>query len=254
MLSVVIPTLWRSPYILDLVEYLNAIDEIGEIIIIDNEKAKTKNLDLFTKVIHVKNPENNFVSPSWNQGVGIAKYNKICLLNDDIIIHKDIFILMDNFISESVGLVGLSSDVYENCNEFIENLERPRDIKIHPVSRRNFGYGCCMFIHKNNYKIIPNEMKIQYGDDYIFYSLNRINYVIDGFSIVGKISASLLNENLEIIDKEFINNICQTDHNVFWNEMEKDVLKRTPLNSFECSKLQELEKYKWKSSTNYYFD
>lgn len=254
MFSVIIPTLWRSPYVLDLIEYLNSINEIAEIIIIDNEYSKSKNLDLFSKVIHIKNPENNFVSPSWNQGVGIAKYDKICILNDDVIIHKDIFILMDNFISENVGLVGLSSDVYENCKDSMENLEIPKNIKLYPISRRNFGYGCCMFIHKSNYKIIPNEMKIQYGDDYIFYSLDKINYVMDGFSIVGKISASLLDENLEIINKDYVNSICQNDHRIFWEEMEKTVLKRITSNSFDSSKLLELENYKWKSSSNYYFD
>lgn len=254
MLSIVIPTLWRSPYILDLLEYLNDIDQVGEIIIIDNDRTKSKNLDVFSKVIHVKNPENNFVSPSWNQGVGVAKYDKICLLNDDVILHKDIFILMDNFISESVGLIGLSSDVYENCKEHFEDLEKPKDLKIYPTSNRNFGYGCCMFLHKSSYKIIPNEMKIQYGDDYIFYSLEKINYVLDGFSIVGKISASLLDENLSIINEDFIKSICQNDHKIFWDEMEKGVLTRTPIHSFDASKIQELYNYKWKSTSNYYFD
>jgi hypothetical protein len=254
MFSVVIPTLWRSPYLLDLLNYLDTIDQIGEVIIIDNDRNKSQHLDQFSKVVHIKNPQNNFVSPSWNQGVGVAKYDKICLLNDDVIIHKDVFLLMDNFISESIGLVGLSSDVYENCKEFFNSLEKPSNLKIYPTIQRNFGYGCCMFIHKNNYKHIPDEMKIQYGDDYIFYSLEKINYVLDGFTIVGKISASLLDENLQIIDKDYVNSICQNDHNIFWNEMEKGALKRAPLHSYDSAKLQELSNYKWKSSSNYYFD
>lgn len=97
-------------------------------------------------------------------------------------------------------------------------------------------------------------MKIQYGDDYIFYSLEKINYVLDGFSIVGKISASLLDENLSIINEDFIKSICQNDHKIFWDEMEKGVLTRTPIHSFDASKIQELYNYKWKSTSNYYFD
>jgi hypothetical protein len=78
--------------------------------------------------------------------------------------------------------------------------------------------------------------------------------MLDGFSIVGKISASLIDENLEIINKDYIKSICQNDHNIFWHEMEKGVLDRTPLHSYDYAKLQELSNYKWKSSTNYYFD
>jgi hypothetical protein len=254
MISVIIPTLWRSPYITDIVEYLNTISCIGEIIIIDNDINHSKDYRYLHKVQHIKNDTNNYVSPSWNQGYLLSSYDTICLLNDDVLLHEDIFFLMDNFISENVGVVGLSSDVYENVKEHVHELKRPTDIFIKPSVRRNFGYGCCMFIHRNNYVSIPKEMKIQYGDDFIYYNQEKINYVLDGFEVVGKISASLLDENLQAIDKDMVNMVCQNDHLVFWEKMNGIMKFKKTNNNYDKERLSALEDYRWKSSTNYYFD
>lgn len=253
MFSVIIPTIWRSSYITDIVEYLNTISCVGEIIIIDNDITHSKDFSYLQKIKYIKNPTNNYVSPSWNQGFEIASYDKLCLLNDDVLVHEDVFFLMDSFISESVGLVGLSSEVYENVKEHIYELRSPTSITIKPSIQRNFGYGCCMFIHKNNYIPIPSEMKIQYGDDFIFYNQERINYVLDGFEIIGKISASLLDDNLQTINKDVVNAICQNDHKIFWEKMNELMISKTISHSFDKQRYDALEYYKWKSTTNYYF-
>jgi hypothetical protein len=253
MFSVIIPTIWRSPYIKDIVEYLNLHTSVGEIIILDNDILHSKDFSYLQKVRHIKNPSNNYVSPSWNQGYELASYEKLCILNDDVLIHEDILTLMDNFISREVGLVGLSSSVYEGVKEHIDELKRPSELTIKPCTNRNFGYGCCMFIHKDNYVKIPTEMKIQYGDDYIFYNQKKINYVLDGFDIVGKISASLLDENLQTINKDIINSICQNDHTIFWEKMNQVIDNHSLHSNYDKDRHQSLEYYKWKSTTNYYF-
>ena len=39
MLSVIIPTMWRSPYVLDLLEHLEGIECVGEVVLIDNKHS-----------------------------------------------------------------------------------------------------------------------------------------------------------------------------------------------------------------------
>ena len=73
MISVIIPTIWRSPYAFELIRYLSSLDVIGDIVLIDNDISKNKDLTPFPKVNHIKNPQNEFVNPSWNKGVKEAK-------------------------------------------------------------------------------------------------------------------------------------------------------------------------------------
>ena len=50
MLSVIIPTIWKSPYVLDLLNYLENTDIVGEVILIDNDISKTKDLSHLRKL------------------------------------------------------------------------------------------------------------------------------------------------------------------------------------------------------------
>lgn len=253
MISVIIPTIWKSPYALELIDHLNEIDVVGDIIVIDNDISKDIDLSQFEKVNHIKNDTNNLVNQSWNQGVKVAKYDKLCITNDDVILHEDIFNLMDSFISNEIGMIGLSAEVFHNILTSKFDLEKPEHIKLSFTPRRNFCYGCCFFLHKETYIKIPKELRIQYGDDFIFYSTNKNNYVLDGFFIVGKISASMLDENLKIVNEEFFRPICDSDHKFFWNYVDTHILNKIPISDFEITKFKVLKEYRNKSVTNYYF-
>ena len=254
MISVIIPTMWRSPYVLDLLRQLDTIDSIGEVILIDNEITKTPDLSGFSKLVHCKNTENNFVSPSWNQGFYISRHENLCFLNDDIIIPGNVFDLVDSFLSPRIGMVGLLSDVYENILGSIDDLGRADALRLTLATSRNFGYGCCIFMHRDNYKIIPDELRIQYGDDYLFYSCPKNNFVLDGFKIVGKLSGSLYDDRLQLIDRDHVSAVCTEDHEFFWNVAAKEILKRVPENDLDCLKLEALGRYEEKSKGNYYFN
>jgi hypothetical protein len=253
MLSVIVPTMWRSPYVVDLLTQLNEVDSIGEVILIDNDHTKSVDLSHLEKVVHVKNPANNYVSPSWNQGYYLSKHENLCFLNDDIIIPKNLFELVDSFLGPNIGMVGLLSDVYENILPGKENLGRAEGVRLTLCTNRNFGYGCCIFMHRSNYKMIPEELKIQYGDDFLFYSCPKNSFVLDGFQIVGKLSGTLYDDNLQLINKEEVSAICTSDHNFFWEVCAKEILKRDPVDDLDSLKLEALARYEQQSKGNYYF-
>lgn len=253
MISVIIPTMWRSPYVIDLLRQLETIDSVGEVILIDNEITKTPDLSGFSKVVHCKNEENHYVSPSWNEGYDMSQYENLCFLNDDIIIPPNVFDLVDKFLSPRIGMVGLMSDVYESIVPDISSLGRAEGIRLSLCTNRNFGYGCCIFMHASNYKEIPAELKIQYGDDFLFYSCTNHNFVLDGFSIVGKLSGTLYDDNLQLIDRDHVSTVCTNDHNYFWNVVAPEILKRQAIDDLDLLKLEALIRYEEKSKGNYYF-
>jgi hypothetical protein len=248
MLSVIVPTMWRSPYVLDLLRQLNTIDCVGEIILIDNDTSKSIDISYLKKVIHILNLTNNYVSPSWNQGYELSSYPNLCFLNDDIIIPENVFSLVDSFVGPKIGIVGLLSDVYENILSDVSQLGRAEGIRLTLCTNRNFGYGCCMFMHRDNYRIIPDGLKIQYGDDFLFYSCEKNNFVLDGFNIVGKISATIYDDNLQLHDPD----VCANDHIFFWSMVAKNILSRKPINDLDSMKLETLAKYEQISNSNYY--
>lgn len=253
MISVIIPTMWRSPFVMDLLEQLENIKSVGEVILIDNEVTKTPDLTRFTKLVYCGNEQNNYVSPSWNQGFNISQYENLCFLNDDIIIPNNVFDLVDGFLGPKIGLVGLLSDVYESIVTDVSQLGRAEGIRLSLCTNRNFGYGCCIFMHSSNYREIPEELKIQYGDDFLFYSCTNNNFVIDGFNIVGKLSGTLYDDNLKLIDHDKVSAICTADHNFFWEVVSPEILKRDPINDLDRLKLEALSRYEEKSKGNYYF-
>jgi hypothetical protein len=253
MLSVIIPTIWKSPYVLDLLNYLENTDTIKEVILIDNDISKTGDLSNLKKIKYIQNKQNNYVNPSWNQGVSVATCDNLCVMNDDLIVPKKVFELCDSFLTPDINMIGLSPSVYDNIYDDIAYIKEPEHITLSFTPKRFFGYGCCFFIHKSNWMELPEDMMIQYGDDYIFYSSTKKNYVVSSFKIVGKISASMLDENLKIVNKEVIGKICQSDHSIFWDHIIKNVIDREPIDKWDDLKLEELKKYKTKSMGNLYF-
>lgn len=253
MLSVIVPTLWRSPYVLDLLNYLEETDIVGEIILIDNNTDMSKDTSHIKKLKTIRNSKNNYVNPSWNQGVSISTYDNLCIANDDLIIPRKVLEMADSFISPDINMIGLSPGVYENIHDNIAHIKEPDYISIAFTSKRLFGYGCCYFIHKDNWVNIPDEIKIQYGDDFLFYMSEKKNYIMEGFKIIGKISASILDEKLKIIDKDIVSPIFQKDHDSFWEYIESNnILSRSSKDYYDDLKLQELKKYKERSVSNYY--
>ena len=77
--SVVIPTMWYSDKTHRNLVNLNDCDEVGEIILIDNNTPlKPDYIDNLDKVRYLPQKENIFVNPAWNLGVRESVYTYIC--------------------------------------------------------------------------------------------------------------------------------------------------------------------------------
>ncbi len=168
---------------------------IGEIIIINNSLKPIK-FDSPKVVIHTPK-ENLYVNPSWNLGVSIAKFDFICLCNDDIDFDISIFsFIYKNIYKKNIGIVGIDSSCYD-----LDKLNK--SIKLKSSFVRNYGFGTLMFFKKNKYYKIPDNLKIWCGDDFLFHSQQKKNYVIIGLKIVTKMSFTS--------DKKEFNSIKEMD-------------------------------------------
>ena len=82
MISFVIPTLWKSELTASLIAQFERCKYPFELIIIDNADSGYENQNPNIRVLSFS--KNLGVNTSWNLGVKEARYNYVCLLNDDI--------------------------------------------------------------------------------------------------------------------------------------------------------------------------
>jgi len=180
MFSVIIPTIWKSKEITNLIDDLNKNNNVTEIILIDNspkENFLTSDLlNVKTKVFKFEN--NMYVNPSWNFGVLKSNEDNIVLCNDDITFNSFIFNVLN---VEDETLFGIDSSCY--------NLEKDSSLQIKDIKTRCYGYGCLMFFKKKFFKQIPEQLKIWYGDDFLF-KIFKNKKCISGLKINTKMSSS----------------------------------------------------------------
>lgn len=186
MFSIVIPTMWKFAPFIDFLVDLVEIDLVGEIIIINNNLEATPIAEILSNSkIKLHNFSSNiYVNPAWNYGVENSKYDKICIMNDDLIYDTRIFSRVSSILTEKVGLIGIISDVDQNhvlrpqtgqiSFEKIPFCEAPGlwYVPWHQMPMYGFkfpyGIGQLMFVHKNNWINIPNELQIYCGDCFIY--------------------------------------------------------------------------------------
>ncbi len=182
MYSIIIPTMWKCNRFQQTLRELSAHELVGEIILIDNT-SNDLTIEL-PKLIHILEGKNTYVNPVWNKGAELATYDKLFILNDDIWMDWNILNIVEQYVTEENGVIGMAEENYTNPHT---------ELGLEPITHRNGGFGCAMFIHKQNYTPIPNEMKIWGGDDWIFVKCRnrkKQNYKITGFKIEGEIGAT----------------------------------------------------------------
>jgi hypothetical protein len=159
--TVIIPTLWKSNRTEQLIRDLNECEFVDEIIIIDN--TNTDEWDrTYRKIRTVSKGENIYVNPAWNWGIELAKNECIALCNDDINFDPNIFGVITKDILLEFGIIGQSEFNYKGKNSDEPILEKWNG-KV-----RDWGWGCLIMFDKKNWIEIPDDIKIWYGDDYIF--------------------------------------------------------------------------------------
>jgi len=171
MIDLIIPTMWKYkkfPHFLK--QYLN-YDTVGKIIVINNNTKETPITTIIGDKITYHNSETNlFVNESWNIGVSLSSSNLICILNDDVRLDYEVtkFILKQNF--SEIDIIG-ANIMPEKTFPFLEKIKID---KTKALGRQFKNFGCCMFIPKEKYKVIPSRYKCWYGDDYLVHHCKNI--------------------------------------------------------------------------------
>jgi glycosyltransferase involved in cell wall biosynthesis len=212
LFSVIIPTMWASEKIYESVDNLEKCDAIGEIIIIDNNPSGCKKPLVGSKVkVHTFHL-NIFVNPAWNHGTQYAIYDKVCLLNDDIVIEDMVFHFLSSQLErKDVGIVGLAKSCYKNHD--IEPINRP--FYLEKMIMRNRGWGCAIFFKKENYVKIPPDLKIWFGDDWLIKMNDGKVFRIHGPKVVADISQTSESPTVQSVVNEDVQNSIK--YNLPWS-------------------------------------
>ena len=203
-ISVVIPTLWKSRRIHNLLRNLIDCDKVNEIILIDNNKKFFDYYEILSdKICLIRPSENLYVNPSWNLGVEKARNKVIAIANDDIDFNTDIFNFINENMLDQYGFIGMHKDNY--------NLEKDGEYKLDYFhGDKHFGWGCLFIFNKKIWNKIPEDMKIWYGDNYILFLTDSKKSVLSNLRIETEMSVtSGLVEFNEIKDKDLE---CYIDH------------------------------------------
>jgi hypothetical protein len=184
MFSVIIPTMWKSTRLLGMLHRLYGSDHVDEIIIIDNDRDSRFSFEN-KKIRLLEQDENIFVNPAWNLGVKESKNENICILNDDVTFNVDEVFNMANLVlmdypTSCLGVHPISYKGYDDIPKVAEG------------SAIGQGWGCCIFLKKENWVDIPEQIKIWFGDNWIVKNHDN------SFSVAFKISTEMsTTSNLE---------------------------------------------------------
>ena len=189
----IIPSMWRRPvFTLDALKYYLTLEEITKIIIIDNDSAKRPKSEVFdsNKIKILDYGENLYVNESWNRGMQNAGEDLICICNDDIRIDRLVISLISEFESlnpNAIDLIGVSNDARIKCFGICPfKMDITKNIGLQAGGL----FGIAMFIRKKNYKQIPKDLKVWFGDDYIARNCKNI-YTISPIKIIGSMSSTV---------------------------------------------------------------
>ena len=210
MISIVMPTMWRpeEKHYRRMLPMFNDHPLIGEIIIIDNDISRTEqDIINLSKVVYLPQEKNIFTHPSWNLGVKIAKYDKILLHNDDCLANINSLGAIYEQITPDKGIIGYSKLSY--CTYSIDQFDLMcqngfgDDIEFETLNPGDYpqtsgmphvSYGCMMYMHKESFYDTPEELKIYYGDLFI-YLMNlkngKANYQIENGFVMTQMSATV---------------------------------------------------------------
>lgn len=186
MITIIVPTMWQGKQLGSMLPVLCEHRLIDEIIIIDNLK-EDRNVDVSNPKIKLLEQDRNiFVNPAWNLGVSLAKNDKLMIINDDVAFDPILIDAIYDKIDESVGTITVDPKTIS----WVDDLSVPVGGSVSDVQFNNsyqllHGSAIIMGIHKNSYRVIPEEFKIYFGDEFLFKSCminNKQNLFASGFS------------------------------------------------------------------------
>lgn len=199
--TVIIPTMWRSTRIVEMLRRLSKCKRVSEIIIVDNDRQNRLDIEITDKMVILEQEKNIFVNPAWNLAVSHAKEDYICIMNDDITFKViEAFDTVSSVIN-SCRCIGLHANSFKN----------PKEVEISKGHHIGRGWGCCMFMTKEGWVDIPEEVKIWYGD----------TWIAKKYDPVWSISFNVLTEMSTTSSAKDMNDIVKKDMEI-WNSMSRE--------------------------------
>jgi hypothetical protein len=178
MISVIMPTMWKSKEGMSIVRNIVKVQSVGELIVIDNSEDTFAQLEFINdKVVHIREGKNTFVNPAWNKGAKLAKFDKLLFINDDVETDWSFIDKIEEYITEDRGMIGAGVSCWQGPHH---------SGGVAPIRNRPNCYGCVFGMHKNSYVEIPDDLKIHYGDDWLFTKSGKPNYEIVGWKMGGE--------------------------------------------------------------------
>lgn len=186
MMTVIIPTMWRTPELKTNLEVMATVGRslIPRIQIINNDKLAFPQAGISTwnhpQIRVYSPPENIYITAAWNFGTDSADTEFICLMNDDIVLESHAYEFVINNWPSDAGIVGLGY----NSLHILGGAYH-----LHAVNQRPHGWGQCMFMKRSAYQPIPEDLKLWFNDDWLFKYIPGQHYQMVG-PYSGRISAT----------------------------------------------------------------
>lgn len=188
--SVICPTLWKPDFFPSFLSTLNNSPLVDEIIIISNAPDQQPDLAHIQKVKVIKQSTNIGVNPAWNLGASLAKNDDLIFMNDDIMFESVFFNYIESIKNQdpNTGMIGINV----HSNELLK------------VDNRPYGMNCLFYMNKKDYRVIPESLKIFFGDDWLVADLKDKQKTIYAVPVKtnGILNMSSQN-NLQILNSEY---------------------------------------------------
>jgi GT2 family glycosyltransferase len=229
-ISVIVPTMWRAnDFFSRMISFVIDSPFVCELIIIDNDsKLRPNDFDFSSEKIRILDfGENLFFNKSMNVGVENSTGDIVCLLNDDVIFDPLIFqAISQNFDKETMGMI-FPHPTYFNRGK--ENLDLIQKLTFVECQQPLDGFGCCMFIHKDNYDPVPEEFVHHFGDVFYYEMMkkkNKKNYFLHNWVILTpmRVTTEVIVEAQQKILKDWeIASEVLARYGIQWNSNDRPV-------------------------------
>lgn len=181
---VVIPTMYLN-HLDNFFENYESIDltHVEKIILFNNSD---KNYEVKFKKFHILNlGENIGVNAVWNHGLKIAEVNNsdLMLLNDDVLFKPSFFSKTFQALEENRHFAVVCPFTMRTKEDFNLGFNPDIEPRYSMMRKRN---GWCFTINKSfipKIKLIPKEMEIFFGDDWIWHFTRQL-WVRDNRNII----------------------------------------------------------------------
>jgi GT2 family glycosyltransferase len=181
MISVIMPTMWKGKSVWRAIREILMQESVGELILIDNSEEDNGNKPFARNysehLIYVEEGKNTYVNPAWNKGVKLAKFDKLLFVNDDVETDWSFINKLEEYITADRGMIGAGVSCWQGPHNHSGVV---------PIGHRTNCYGCVFAMHKDSYVEIPEDLKVHYGDDWLFTKSGKPNYEIRGWKMGGE--------------------------------------------------------------------